>query len=144
MKTVSKAILAMGLAGTALAHSGVHDPDVRARMDLMIDIGGAIAVVGKMAQDRADFDAEKARAARASLIIHAQDIPGAFKTQASDPMSEAMPAIWENWDDFVAKAGGMAVAAEQMDASSLEGVKAGIGALARSCSACHRAYRVQK
>ncbi len=144
MKTVLKAILVAGIATTAFAHSGVKDPDVKARMDLMGEIGAATGVLGKMAQGKSAFDAEAAADARVTLIKSGNAIVSAFQVQATDPKTEALPAIWENWDDFVAKAGVLEDAARAMDAGSLDGVRAGMGAIGQSCGGCHEGYRVKK
>ena len=82
------------------------------------------------------------QAAKAALAAAAADIAAKFEPQATDPATEAKPEIWTNWDDFVAKADALKVAAEAMDASSLDSVKAGMGAIGGSCKACHSVYRM--
>ena len=65
-----------------------------------------------------------------------------FEKPSSDPATEAKPEIWTNWDDFVAKAKGLNTAATALDATTLEGVQAGMGAIADACKACHTANRL--
>lgn len=50
------------------------------------------------------FDPVVARAAAEEIATHAARIPALFETPATDPKSEAHPAIWQDFDDFAAKA----------------------------------------
>ena len=65
-----------------------------------------------------------------------------FEKAGVDPASESKPEIWTNWDDFVKKANDLNAAATALDASTLEGVQAGMGAIGGACKACHTAYRM--
>lgn len=133
----------VAMASTAVFAEGeAQDPTVKARMELMEGIGAAAKTLGGMAGDKAPFDAAAAEAAKAAMIAAAAEIPAKFEPQASDPASEAKPEIWTSWDDFAAKGAALKTAAEAMDATTLEGVKAGMGAIGGTCKACHSAYRM--
>lgn len=143
MKFVTKTLV-LGLimaGGIALAQSKAADPDVNARQTLMQKNGGAMGVLGGMAKGTTAFDAAAAEAAKAALIADAAATPAAFQNNAADPASKAKPEIWTNWDDFVADADGLAKAAAAMDATTLDGVKAGLGAIGGACKACHSEYK---
>lgn len=127
--------------GIAFAESKATDPDVHARQNLMQANGGAAGVLGGMAGDKTAFDAVAAEAAKATLIANAADILVKFKAEATDPESKAKAEIWTNWDDFAAKAAALGTAAAALDATSLDGVKAGMGAIGGACKACHTAYK---
>lgn len=144
MTVMKKSLIAalVLLAGTAVAKEGVQDPTVKARMDLMSTIGMNTKVLGDMATDRTAFDATAAQAAKAALMAASADIAAKFEPQATDPVSEAKPEIWTNWDDYVAKANALNAAATAIDASSLDTVKAGMGAIGGSCRDCHSTYRM--
>ena len=129
-------------ASVTLAHSAVQNEAVKARMAVMEDTKNAMGVIGGMAKGAIAFDAAKAEEAKAALIAAAADVPAKFEAQETDPESEALPAIWENWDDFVAKADAMKAAAEAMDTASLDGLRAGIGGIGQTCGACHKSYRM--
>lgn len=142
MKFTSK-ILVLGLlmaGGVALAE-GATDPDVKARQEVMDANGAAAKTLGGMASGKIAFDAAAAQAAKESLIADAKKTPEVFKNEATDPASKAKPDIWTSWDDFTAKAEDLGKAAEAMDATSLDGVKAGMGAIGGACKACHTAYK---
>lgn len=144
MKFVTKGLIAglVLVAGVAIAKEGVQDPTVKARMDLMGVIGMNTKVLGDMAGGKADFDAAKAAAAKDAMIAASADIAAKFEPQATDPVAEAKAEIWTNWDDFVKKANALNAAATALDASSLDGVKAGMGAIGGSCKDCHSTYRM--
>ena len=147
MKTLSKIIaatLVIGTAGFAFAKDGVQDPTVKARMDLMGTIAMNTKVLGDMAGGKADFDATAAAAAKAALMAAAADIPVKFEPEVDDPVSEARPDIWMNWDGFAEDAGNLAAAAGAIDVASLDGIKAGMGAIGGSCKGCHTDFRAKK
>ena len=143
MKFVTKTLV-LGLimaGGIALAQSKAADPDVNARQTLMQGIGGAVGAIGGMIKGDVPFDAAAAEAAKATLVANAGMIAAKFTTNAADPASHAKPEVWTNWADFTAKADGLAAAATALDATSLDGLKAGMGAIGGACKACHSAYK---
>ncbi|MEO6298391.1 MAG: cytochrome c [Paracoccaceae bacterium] len=143
MNFVTKSLI-VGLimaGGIAFAQSKATDPDVKARQTLMDANGAAIGVLGGMASGKTAFDATAAAAAKATLAADSAQIPVVFKTNASDPESHAKPEIWTSWDDFAAKAADLGKAADAMDTTSLDGVKAGMAALGGACKACHTTYK---
>lgn len=144
MLTLALAIALTASATTATAHDGVKNPAVKTRMMLMSGIKDAMAVIGGMAKGAIPFDAGKAETARTALENAAEKIGGAFKANETDPKSEALPAIWENWDRFTSNAEDLSMAAGVMDVSSLDSLRAGIGNVGAACSGCHKAYRVKK
>lgn len=146
MKIISKVfVVTLALsAGVAFAKDGVQDPTVKARMDLMGTIAMNTKTLGDMAGGKTDFDATAAAAAKAALSAAAADILVKFETEVDDPVSEARPDIWMNWDGFAEDAGALGAAADAMDVASLDGVKAGMGAIGGSCKGCHTDFRAKK
>ena len=144
MKFQFQAIV-MGLtliAGVAFAETEATDPDVIARQALMKTFGGAAKTLGGMASGDVAFDAAAAEAAKAVLVAGAASIPAKFEKNAVDPGAEAKPEVWTNWADYLVKAKGLGDAATALDASTVEGVQAGMGAIGGSCKSCHMAYRM--
>lgn len=131
------------VAGVAFAKGDRTDPNAKMRSDVMRAIGGATKTLGDMAGDKAAFDAAAAEAAKAAMIAAAGQIATSFAEQGGeDPAQEAKPEIWTNWDDFAKKADALAAAATALDATSLDGVKAGMGAIGGACKDCHTSYRM--
>lgn len=128
------------VAGVAIAAEAT-DPTVKAWQEAMDANGMAAKTLGDMAGGKTAFDAAAAAAARDTLITNAAATPTLFKTQASDPKSKAKAEIWANWADFEGKAKALGDAASAMDASTVEGVQAGMGAVGGACVGCHKAYQ---
>ena len=144
MKLATKA-LALGIivgAGVAFAEVEATDADVIARQALMKTFGGAAKTLGGMAGGEVPFDAAAAEAAKAVLVAGAPTIPVKFEKNAVDPGTEAKPEVWTNWADFLLKAKGLEDAAVALDATSLAGIQAGMGAVGGACKACHKDYRM--
>lgn len=142
--TISLALCASLAAGAVMAKDGVTNPVVKARMDVMETIRTNTGKLGDMAQGKAAFDAATATEAKTALAAAAAEVVKAFEANEDDPVSESTPAIWQNYADFTAKSEALVTAAEAIDTSSLEGVRAGMGAIGGSCKACHEGYRLER
>ncbi len=138
-KTLVLGLIMVG--GIALAQSKAADPDVNARQTLMQGNGGAAGLLGAMIKGEKEFDAAAAEAAKQTLITNAADIPTKFANNAADPEAHAKPEVWTNLEDFAAKAAALGTAAAALDATSLDGIKAGMGAIGGACKDCHMTYK---
>ncbi len=136
-------IVALSAATMAFAHQGVKNPDVKARMGAMSEIGGHMKVIGEMVKGKRAFDAKAVQAAANAISDKAAQLPDLFSTEASDPKSEAKPAIWQNYEDFVMKAGDLEMAAWAIVQSQPARNDLGVimRSLGKTCQACHEAYR---
>jgi len=143
LKLVAVAATA-ALIGTMSIAADATDPSVIARKDLMKSFGGAAKVLGGMAGGEVAFDAAAAAAAKAALVDGAAMIAAKFETNATDAASESKPEVWTSWDDFVAKGKALGDAAAALDVASVDGVKAGMGAIGGACKDCHTSYRMMK
>lgn len=130
--------------GAAAAKDGVTNPVVKERMDLMQTIRVNTGTLGDMAGGKTAFDAAKATEAKAALAAAAGQIVARFTPEEDDPVAEGRPEIWMMFDDFTKKAEALVTAAEAVDVASLDGIKAGMGAIGGTCKACHEAYRAKK
>ena len=144
MKRISRtvALCLVFAAGVAVAKEGVTNPTVKARMDTMQTIRQNVAVLGDMATGKSAYDGAAAQAAQAALAAAAGTIIERFTPAETDPVTEAKPEIWTSFDDFSARARSLADAAAALDASSLDGVRAGMGAVGGACRECHTVYRM--
>ncbi len=130
-------------ATSALAHQGVQNPAVKARMHAMSVISENMKTLGMMARGATGFDAEAARAAAAAIADHAAATPGLFEANETDPKSEARPEIWTNFEDFSAKASELESVAVGLAASiaAPEDLGPAMGSLGAICRSCHSVYR---
>ena len=142
MKKITIAIVAMVLSGAAIHAHSVENPVVQKRMDLMKEIKSAIGVLGGMAKGTIAFDVVAATAAQTTLIEQSELVATTFEANETDPKSEALPSIWENWDTFVDMGDDLTFAAEGLDVTSLDGVRGGLGNIGASCGACHKKFRM--
>jgi len=142
MKKLTIIAFATALSGAAIHAHSVENPVVQKRMDLMKEIKGAMGVLGGMAKGAMAFDAAAASAAQNTLIEQSKMVAATFEANETDPKSEALPAIWENWDAFVEMADDLNFAAEGLDATSLAGVRGSLGNIGASCGACHKKFRM--
>jgi cytochrome c556 len=82
-----------------MAHTGVRNDAVPARMEPVKAMAAATDGLGRIAKGETAVDAGTARRRRADRNRAAR-IPEPFTAPVDDPLSEAKPAIWETRDDF--------------------------------------------
>lgn len=107
-----------------------------------------LGVLGSMAQGRIDYDAEAAQAAADHLYHltrynHLAMWP-AESDNANAANTRALPAIWDNLEDFVTRYEALQTGAEAMQAAAgtdLAALQGALGGVAGACSACHDNYR---
>ena len=98
MKKIAITSIAIALTAAAIHAHTVDNPAVQKRMDVMKEIKGAMGVLGGMAKGAIAFDAAAAGAAQNTLIEQSGMVAATFEANETDPKSEALPSIWENWD----------------------------------------------
>jgi cytochrome c556 len=138
------------IAGLALAQEPLPPEEAHeVRSEHMKAFGASLRTLGGMAQGEMAYDAAAAQAAADSLLEHATSPDWAVmwpegSAQGEVADSEALPAIWENPDDFEAKHRALIDAATAMQAAAgtdLAAVQASLGAVGASCGGCHETYR---
>jgi len=140
------------------AVAGSHDkssgnPGVDARQALMKGIGGDLKTIkGYVTGESGDVAAVEAAAK--SIAVASARIDGLFNDEihvenANGVKTTASPAIWQKRDEFTGIAGDMEAAATALAATAAAGgdaeaIRAGFGAVAKNCGACHKPFRVKK
>lgn len=139
--TIALTLIAFGTA--ALAHGGVKNKDVMARMVVMSSISDQMKLIGAMAKGETDFDPAVAQSALIEIAAQSAQIPSMFETRADDPKSEALPAIWEQFETFTARARDAEATAERLAGRVMAEADLGpaLGELGATCKACHSLYR---
>lgn len=130
-------------ATVVLAHDGVQNPAVKARMDSMGAIAENMKSLSLMLKGNETFDLENARLAVANIADHAGQTPALFEAQENDPKSEAKDEIWTNFDDFSAQASNLQTLALQLvdTISTKDDLGPAMRDLGASCKDCHSIYR---
>lgn len=141
-------ILAAGISGLAYAHSGASGV-VKERMDMMGDIGKAMKTIGTMIKGEAAYDAEVAKRAAGEIQGHMMHMADMFPEGSTEAPSEALSAIWENWDEFLALSKELEDDARQLavlaaSAASADELTAQFAVVGKSCGTCHEKFRLKK
>ncbi|MDR9427378.1 MAG: cytochrome c [Salibaculum sp.] len=139
-----------GLGTTAIADSHV-DPAIagamKARQAHMQLYAHNIGLLGNMARDQIDYDAEAASAAASNIAALSQLDQSRYWPEGSDNSvdgSKALPALWDNLDDVMSKSEDLVMAAAAMEEAAGQGLgalKGAMGGLGEACGACHEDYR---
>ena len=112
------------------------------RSKLMQNIRLEFSVLARMSREKIEFDESLATSARLNLLMFAASTPAIFEDDDLPINSEALPAIWENWDDFVSKSEDLEFALEGVDTSTLVDLRASLGNVGAACGSCHQKYRM--
>jgi len=135
--------LGAGLSGIAVA----ADDPIAERQALMQKNQDAAKIIFGMAQGRVPYDADQAAAAAQSIADDMVEFVTLFPEGSDQGDTSAAPAIWENMDDFKARAATMATDAEAAVAAAPNGLDAFVASLApigQGCGSCHEAYRLKR
>lgn len=141
------ALVAALLAGSfaAAAHEGATGV-VKERMDLMEAIGKDFKDIGQRLQANRNLPSIAERARR--IEERSARIAALFPSGSLERPSDALPVIWERWEEFEERAKGLRNAsaglAEAAPAGDPKLVSERFRALTRSCNACHDAFRKKR
>ena len=126
-----------------LAHSGVLNKDVAARMTLMSNMGRNMGVLGRMLKKKTPFDQVKATEAINNIEQLAVETPRVFEKRVLDPKSEAKELIWEEFETFTKISSSLATSAKQLSSSmkSFDDLRPALITLSQSCKECHSRFR---
>lgn len=93
-------------------------------------------------------DVKSADHAADGLDLFGHSIAGLFPEGSAAPDSRALPALWANKPDFVARANAFGDAAARLNALATAGDAAGFAAQAKlveqGCNSCHSLYRAER
>ena len=148
----TRLLLALAAAlggGPGLAHGNDLPAPIRARHGEMALMALHLGTLGGMARGNTRYDPESAATAAGNLVA-ISTIDQRFlwpDGTSSDEIggSKALPVIWDNYDDFLAKWTAFGEAATGMEAvagDGLEALQGAMPALGRSCGGCHDDYRI--
>lgn len=144
LRTIAAAVILASLAfGVATAADGTHDT----RIAMMKKIGGAAGSLAAIAKGSKPYDAQAVTAALTTIAETAKAFPDQFGPTSDKADPEVNASIWDNMDDFKARAEKLSSNAETALAQ-LPADPAGVGAalkvIGSDCGACHQAYRVRE
>ena len=128
----------------ALAHKGAHGV-VKERMKAMTHMEKRLRLLKMMTQGKVPFNA-KAEHERAAILHrrHAQRIPALFPAGTHKPLSEASPAIWQHFDDFLQRAAQLDKAATVLGKATKHTLPDALRRVQAACKGCHERYRIER
>ena len=136
-------VMLITASSIVFAHSGVKDKNVKERMMLMKEMANNTKTIGQMLKGKTPFDANEAKLALERLSSLSLETPKVFKINASDPKSEARPAIWDEFEEFTRLSKDLAETSLVLAGSinSVEDLRPALKGVSSGCKACHRQYR---
>lgn len=146
-KIIPIAILTAAIVSAALAHEG-HDHAtgvVRERMELMTDMGKRLLATSKRL--RANKELESVTSDAHAILELASRVPTLFPPGSTQAPTAAKPAVWQEWEDFAAKAKNLEKESEKLMNTSTkngEALRAQFRAVGFACDSCHEKYRLTK
>ncbi|MFK7995841.1 MAG: cytochrome c [Granulosicoccus sp.] len=150
--TVALATFCGGLLATA-ADKGPHDDAIKGRQAMFQTYGFNMGILGAMAKEKMEYDAEKASEAATNLLAAANFGQSAMWPEGSDntnpanARTRALPEIWTTYPAVADKGAAFQKAAEVMAAQAGNGLSAlqgAMGDLGGSCKGCHDDFRAEK
>ena len=141
MKNIAIAIASICLSMTSVAHEGATGV-IKERMDRFKQNKEAMkAIKGNLGGDAAVI-AQKA----SEIEAWANEMVNFFPEDSNQAPSEALPAIWKEFDRFTELAGANAKAAANLKTLAQSGADTnqlinGFKALGKSCKDCHNDYK---
>jgi len=129
------------------AHGGAEGV-VKERMDLMSDIGKDMKKIAAMVKGESEFDAKTIGASAKKIAEHAGEITELFPKGTTHKPSEALPAIWDQWERFSSLAKDLETEASSLSKVTEGGDKRAImmqfAKTGKVCSTCHTDFRLKK
>lgn len=133
-------------AGSLSVAESTGEGLIKYRQALMGANGGHMGALVRIVRGEAEHPDQVLGHAQA-LNAMAHMIPDAFMENAEGADNDALPAVWEDWDGFVAKAEAMQVATAALVAAAetgdSEAIAAAFGPVGASCGGCHDDYRAE-
>ena len=136
-------LVSLTISSVAFAHSGVKDKNVKERMMLMKEMAGNTKIIGQMLKGKTSFDANQVKLALERLSALSLETPKVFTINATDPKSEAMPNIWDEFDKFTKLSKDLAETSIVLanSVATIEDLRPALKKVSSGCKACHSRYR---
>lgn len=140
-------LVALAMSGPAQAHKGATGV-VMHRMNMMKDLQKAMRDMAAMLQGKRRYDQARFDTHIATIRAHARHMPAMFPKGSNPKPSEALPEIWGNWNDFLVLVKALEKSADHLENAVKQGDRNGVRrafvGVARTCSGCHRRFRLRK
>lgn len=154
--TFTKKALTLAAAGLMFSSAAFAQPPsaeqraLNVRQAVFTLIAASNAPVGAMVRGRADFDMATAEKSMIRVNQLSMMISDAFAvdTRGADLDTESLDKIWDNMDNFNAKAEALtdasAAALAAIATGDEDAAKSALSGVGRTCGGCHDDYRLEK
>lgn len=145
LKTIFAATLAISVVAGAVV--AAEEPQV-VRQELMEGVGKAMGGLVGIVKGKSEYNADVVKASLTTIADAMKTFPDHFPAGSeTGAKTEASPKIWENMDDFKAKAAKLGTDANALLAAlpaDTAAVGEAVKVLGAGCAACHETYRVKE
>ena len=140
------------LAGFALclflAQPIVANDAFAERQERMKTLGSEAKTMASMVKGRSEFDADQFFFSAETMAEAMVGMLDFFPVGSHGGDSAAKAKIWQNWPDFTTKnqatADAIADLMDAADAGDEKAIKKAFGMVGKSCSGCHKKYRIKR
>lgn len=146
MKRSALAALFVVISSLAFAHKGATGI-VKERMDGMMVLGQSMKSLSALVKSGERDEARFVEIARDLKAHSGKAMNDRFPQDSLQKVSEAAPAIWENWERFAGISDELFIAANELEvgASNPEfDFGASLKRIGSTCSSCHEVFRIKK
>lgn len=146
--TCLAALSMIALAASAQAPAPKPEQVIAYRQSLFKTIGWNFAPMGAMVKGSKPWDGAEFKRRSIAVAFAAVQLDEAFAAGSDrGAVTDALPAIWENPDDFAAKLKAFRQASNALRVaaagSDQERIKAAFGEVRQTCGDCHETYRAE-
>lgn len=148
-KIIAMALLVTAvLSSLALAHTGATGV-VKERMDMMSDVAKSMKIIGQMIKGEVDYNTTDVQSAALEIEKHAQSFPKLFPEGSTEKPSEALPTVWENWEEFIQLLSEMETQSSKLaelapSTKTANEIKAQFSLVGKTCGTCHEKFRLKQ
>lgn len=118
---------------------------IQYRQKVMAGQGNNISSIGDIMKNKLPHSATQISLHAKILAEYSDLIEGAFEKNVSAGATDAKPEIWQNWDDFLAKAKALGDASSKLSevaqGGDMRAIMTAVQAVGDSCRGCHNPYR---
>lgn len=140
-------ILTLIFSAAVFAH-GNATGIVKERMDMMEKLGKNMKALKSLVRSQSGFDPGKVAELASGIEEVSNHIGATFPEGSNEAPSEALPAIWEDWDRFTGLIEQMNVESARLGEIARDGDKRSVMRqfvkLGKTCRGCHTDFRLKK
>ena len=138
-------LVAAAMAGPSANADEQATGVVKQRMDTMNLLGKKMKTLKPLVRDAYDFDAARIAGLAREIQAISERVEAEYPEGSNRPPSDALPAIWQNWERFTDLVAQMRSEAERLEALARDGSQRNVlkqfAALGKTCRGCHTDFR---